>query len=96
MHDKDSIVVQEIVNLLQERAVSSNTDVLRDQVQRQRFWGLRTTHLGHLEGDNLVERALGVRKISEVHAEDSTLGFRNTIVSESLVTEGGLVLSKGD
>lgn len=95
LHDEDSIIVQEIVNLLQERAVSSNANMLRGFVKPRKTLRPRGTHLGHFKRDDLVECTLGVREIPEIHAEDSTLRLRNAVVSQSFVSKRGLILAEG-
>lgn len=74
-----TVIGQEVVHLLEESAVSPNTDVL-----------------GHLEAGDLVEVALRVRDVSEVHAEDSSLVFGYAVLLDSLGTESSLLLGQGD
>jgi hypothetical protein len=55
-----------------------------------------TDVLGHLEAGDLVEVALWVRDVSEVHAEDSSLVVGNAVLLDPLSTESSLLLGQGD
>ena len=55
-----------------------------------------TNVLGHLETRDLVEVALLVGNFSVVLAEDSALRLGDTVLSQSLGTEGSLLLGESD
>lgn len=55
-----------------------------------------TDVLGHLETGDLVEVALWVRDVSEVHAEDSSLVFGYAVLLDPLGTECSLLLGQGN
>lgn len=78
LEDKRSVVVEQVVNLLEEGRVLAHANVL-----------------GHLERDNLGER-LALGDVSVVGAEDSTLVLGNAVLSESVGSKLGLVLTESN
>lgn len=79
LEHEDTIVLEQVVNLVQEGRVPPDSNVF-----------------GHFERDNLVELASLGGEVSEVGAENSTLRRFDAVLSETLVTERGLLLGKGD
>jgi hypothetical protein len=101
LEDKDTIVLEKVINLLKESRVTPDSDVLEipiEQIVSRRIIRDRAdfvdTHLGHLQTDNLVE--LSRLQVTEIRANDTTLRRIYPILPQPLVSEGGLVSSKSD
>lgn len=99
LEHEDTIVIEEVVNLAQERVVVTNSNVLRAAisfpVSAQTCGARSDAHLGHLEGNDLGEFLVSA-DLAVVLAQNAGTLRSNAIVCNALVSKLGLILAEGD
>lgn len=94
LHNKDTIVVEEVVDLLQELGVSKETHVLQEHPSAPRDYdSSENTNLAHLKTDNLVKLPVG-RDIPVITAQNPRLLRAHTIIPDPVISKRGLVFGK--
>ncbi len=97
LKDESAIVVQEIVDLPHECAISPHSDVLnRAMSARVPLIVTRPTDLCHLERNDLGEMTSWVGDLAVVHAKNPSVLWGYAVVCETFVSKSGLVLAESD
>ena len=98
MEDKYTIVIEEIINLSQERVVPAHTNVLKHKTRIQQIGKYtlihRNTHLSHFQANNLRIRSRATGNFPIIAAQNPGSIRIATVRLNPLIAELGLVLSQ--